>query len=38
VDAHIKNIRQKMAGVAPNHSEVLITVHGVGYKLEEANA
>ena len=38
VDAHIKNIRQKMAGVAPNHSEVLITVHGVGYKLEGANA
>lgn len=35
VDAHIKNIRQKMAEMVPDHSEVLMTVHGIGYKLEK---
>jgi len=35
MDAHIKNIRQKMAISAPKHSDPLITVRGVGYKLEK---
>jgi len=35
IDAHIKNIRQKMAKVAPDSTNPLITVRGVGYKLEE---
>jgi two-component system, OmpR family, alkaline phosphatase synthesis response regulator PhoP len=35
IDAHIKNIRQKMLSLAPDHSELLITVRGVGYKLEK---
>jgi two-component system OmpR family response regulator len=35
IDAHIKNIRQKMAKVAPDETNPLATVRGVGYKLEE---
>lgn len=35
IDAHIKNIRQKMAKIAPDSTNPLITVRGVGYKLEE---
>jgi two-component system alkaline phosphatase synthesis response regulator PhoP len=35
IDAHIKNIRQKMAKVTPDSTNPLVTVRGVGYKLEE---
>jgi len=35
VDAHIKNIRQKMANLAPAHTDPVATVRGVGYKLEK---
>jgi DNA-binding response OmpR family regulator len=35
IDAHIKNIRQKMSGLAPESSIPLVTVRGVGYKLEK---
>ena len=35
MDAHIKNIRQKIASVAPMRSDPLATVRGVGYKLEK---
>ena len=35
IDAHIKNIRQKMAKLAPERPNPLITVLGVGYKLEK---
>jgi DNA-binding response OmpR family regulator len=35
IDAHLKNIRQKMANLAPEHPDPLITVRGVGYKLEK---
>jgi DNA-binding response OmpR family regulator len=35
IDAHIKNIRQKMSGLAPDSSNPLVTVRGVGYKLEK---
>jgi two-component system alkaline phosphatase synthesis response regulator PhoP len=35
IDAHIKNIRQKMSGLAPDLSNPLVTVRGVGYKLEK---
>jgi two-component system alkaline phosphatase synthesis response regulator PhoP len=34
IDAHIKNIRQKMAAVAPQSVNPLATIRGVGYKLE----
>jgi len=34
IDAHIKNIRQKMQEAAPDRSSPLITVRGVGYKLQ----
>ncbi len=34
IDAHIKNIRQKMLEASPDASTPLITVRGVGYKLE----
>jgi len=34
IDAHIKNIRQKMAKINPDCSIPLVTVHGIGYKLE----
>jgi two-component system alkaline phosphatase synthesis response regulator PhoP len=35
IDAHIKNIRQKMSRLAPESSIPLVTVRGVGYKLEK---
>jgi two-component system alkaline phosphatase synthesis response regulator PhoP len=35
IDAHIKNIRQKMSRLAPASSIPLVTVRGVGYKLEK---
>jgi two-component system alkaline phosphatase synthesis response regulator PhoP len=34
MDAHIKNIRQKISRAAPGVSNPLVTVRGVGYKLE----
>jgi DNA-binding response OmpR family regulator len=34
IDAHIKNIRQKMAKAAPDSDGPLATIRGVGYKLE----
>lgn len=34
IDAHIKNIRQKMLEASPDGSTPLTTVRGVGYKLE----
>ena len=35
IDAHIKNIRQKISKIAPESSDPLFTVRGVGYKLEK---
>ncbi len=35
IDAHIKNIRQKMANLVPERPDPLITIRGVGYKLEK---
>ncbi len=35
IDAHIKNTRQKIAKLAPERPNPLITVLGVGYKLEK---
>jgi DNA-binding response OmpR family regulator len=34
IDAHIKNIRQKLSKQAPEASNPLVTVRGIGYKLE----
>jgi len=34
IDSHIKNIRQKMVKINPDRSVPLVTVHGIGYKLE----
>jgi len=34
IDAHVKNIRQKMQDIAPDVASPLVTVRGVGYKLE----
>jgi DNA-binding response OmpR family regulator len=33
VDVHVKNLRNKLATSGPGHC-VIVTVHGVGYKLE----
>jgi DNA-binding response OmpR family regulator len=35
IDAHIKNIRQKISKSAPESANPLVTVRGVGYKLEK---
>lgn len=35
IDAHIKNIRQKISKLAPESANPLVTVRGVGYKLEK---
>ncbi len=35
IDAHIKNIRQKISKLALESTNPLVTVRGVGYKLEE---
>jgi len=37
IDSHIKNLRKKIEP-APDHPRYIITVHGVGYKLEESSA
>ena len=34
VDAHVKNLRQKVEAVAPDHACHIVTVRGVGYKLD----
>ncbi|MFC2008501.1 response regulator [Chloroflexota bacterium] len=34
IDAHVKNIRQKMQEAAPDRPSPLVTVRGVGYKLQ----
>ena len=34
IDSHIKNLRKKIE-IDPEHPRYIITVHGVGYKLEE---
>jgi DNA-binding response OmpR family regulator len=36
IDAHIKNIRQKLAKSGEEVENPLVTVRGVGYKLEQA--
>jgi DNA-binding response OmpR family regulator len=38
VDAHVKNIRKKLAEVAPEQPVPLVTVRGFGYKLEKASS
>ena len=38
IDAHVKNIRKKLAEVAPGQQVPLVTVRGVGYKLEKSHA
>lgn len=35
IDAHIKNIRQKISRLAPESANPLVTVRGVGYKFEK---
>ncbi|MFC2060400.1 response regulator [Chloroflexota bacterium] len=35
IDSHIKNLRKKLE-LDPEHPEYIITIYGVGYKLEEA--
>lgn len=35
IDAHIKNIRQKFAGIDGDSGNPVVTVRGVGYKLEQ---
>ena len=37
IDSHIKNLRKKIEP-DPNHPRYLITVYGVGYKLEDSHA
>jgi len=37
IDAHIKNIRQKISRSAPESANPLVTIRGVGYKLEKKN-
>ena len=34
IDAHIKNIRQKMVKINSDRPVPLVTVHGIGYKME----
>jgi DNA-binding response OmpR family regulator len=34
IDSHIKNLRKKIE-IDPEHPRYIITVYGVGYKLEE---
>jgi DNA-binding response OmpR family regulator len=35
IDAHVKNLRRKLEP-EPQHPRILLTVHGVGYKLADA--
>lgn len=37
IDAHIKNIRQKLARIAGEDNNPIVTVRGVGYKLESSH-
>jgi len=37
IDAHIKNIRQKLSKTAENAENIVVTVRGVGYKLGQAS-
>lgn len=37
IDAHIKNLRQKLGAQGEGHGCRIATVHGVGYKFEEPN-
>jgi DNA-binding response OmpR family regulator len=37
IDSHIKNIRRKIE-LEPDNPRLVITVHGVGYKMQEDNA
>jgi two-component system alkaline phosphatase synthesis response regulator PhoP len=37
IDAHIKNIRQKLAKIGGDADNLVVTVRGVGYKLEESH-
>jgi two-component system, OmpR family, response regulator len=37
IDSHIKNLRKKIEP-DPDHPRLIITVHGVGYKLQENNS
>ncbi|MFA5400024.1 MAG: response regulator transcription factor [Dehalococcoidia bacterium] len=37
IDAHIKNIRQKLAKIVGDADNLVVTVRGVGYKLEESH-
>jgi two-component system, OmpR family, alkaline phosphatase synthesis response regulator PhoP len=38
IDAHVKNIRKKLAEIAPEKPVPLITVRGFGYKLEKSSS
>lgn len=38
IDAHIKNIRQKLAAPGDRNDSPVITVRGVGYKLEQGES
>jgi len=37
IDSHVKNLRKKIAAVLPDR-EVIVSVYGVGYKLEESGS
>jgi DNA-binding response OmpR family regulator len=37
VDVHIKNLRRKLAAAGAGEGCTIVTVHGLGYKLQEAN-
>ncbi|TAK30773.1 MAG: response regulator transcription factor [Chloroflexota bacterium] len=35
IDVHVKNLRQKLESVQSGAGQLIVTVHGVGYKLED---
>lgn len=37
VDVHVKNLRRKLAAAGDGEGCTIVTVHGIGYKLQEAN-
>jgi DNA-binding response OmpR family regulator len=37
IDVHIKNLRRKMAAAGGEEGCTIVTVHGIGYKLQEAH-
>jgi len=37
IDAHIKNMRQKLSRIGGDADNPVITVRGVGYKLEQSH-